>query len=339
MKLERLRDRARVLDPRNGFAESPSEVEVRIDPLTSARARINISRSSRPKQALKRAEEGPPQKCPFCPENIEKETPKFPQDLVAEGRIKSGGATLFPNLFPLSGVHAICAFTPAHRLDIDSFKPEEILDGLICCRSLFEVGEARELRNHFLGWNHLPPAGASILHPHFQALITEKPLLGPSSLFEASEIYARREGRCYWSEIVDVELGSARFIGETPGFTWLAPWAPMGSFEVIGIGKKSSMLVLDPGEMRGLALGITKVLGGLWNLGVTSINMGLYSMPRGDGKGSFRTQVRIMARPSGTISDRALLELYGGEVGVTTLPEEYAKSMRERFLGHSGADA
>jgi galactose-1-phosphate uridylyltransferase len=59
--------------------------------------------------------------------------------------------------------------------------------------------------------------------------------------------------------------------------------------------------------------------------------MGLYSMPRDEGEGSFRVQVRIMGRPSGAISDRALLELYGGEVGVTTLPEEYAKSMKERF--------
>jgi len=331
LKLKRLREQARVLDPRNGFAQALSEVEVRIDPLTGARARINISRTSRPKQALKRAEEGAPQKCPFCPENIERETPKFPPDLVPEGRIRSGGATIFPNLFPLSGVHAICAFTPAHKLDIDSFTTEELLDGLACCRKLFEAGEMWGLRSHFLGWNHLPPAGASLLHPHFQALVTEKALLGPASLFETSETYARREGMCYWSELTEVEMGSARFIGETPGFTWLAPWAPMGAYEVNGICRKSSLLTLNAEEMRGLASGITKVLAGLWSLGVTSVNMGLYSMPRDEGEGSFRVQVRIMGRPSGAISDRALLELYGGEVGVTTLPEEYAKSMKERF--------
>jgi galactose-1-phosphate uridylyltransferase len=331
LKLERLRERARVLDPRNCFAEALSEVEVRIDPLTGARARINISRTSRPKQALKRGEESAPQKCPFCPENIDRETPKFPPDLVAEGRIRSGGAILFPNLFPLSGVHAICAFTPAHKLDIDSFTPEEILDGLACCRRLFEVGEAKGMSSHFLGWNHLPPAGASLLHPHFQAIATEKPLLGPDSLFEASETYARREGKCYWSELVEGEMGSPRLIGETPGFTWLAPWAPMGTYEVIGIGRKSSMLTLDAAEIRGLSFGITKVLSGLWNLGVNALNMGLYSMPRGEGESSFRTHVRIMGRPNSAISDRALLELYGGEVGVTTLPEEYAKSMKEKF--------
>jgi hypothetical protein len=38
-----------------------------------------------------------------------------------------------------------------------------------------------------------------------------------------------------------------------------------------------------------------------------------------------------MARPGAGMSDRALLELYGGEVGLSTLPEDYAGAIRAQF--------
>jgi UDPglucose--hexose-1-phosphate uridylyltransferase len=333
LRLEKFIESAGILDPRSGFSESRQDVEVRIDPLTGTACRINITRTARPRQILRRTEEIVPSKCPFCPENLELETPKFTPDLIPEGRLKSGGAILFPNLFPLSDLHGVCVFTPAHKLDLDKFLKEEIHDGITCCRKFFEIVGRKGAIFHFLGWNHLSSSGASILHPHFQVMASKKPLRGPKSCFDASKRYWRREGMSFWSDLISSERGSPRYIGETTGFLWFAPWAPTGAFEVIGVSgnTKASLLQLEEREMEGLSVGIVKILSGLWSLGATSVTMALISWPSSEAADWFSMSLRLMVRPSGGISDRAFLELYGGEVGLTTLPEDYAKALRERF--------
>jgi galactose-1-phosphate uridylyltransferase len=332
LKLEKLRERARILDPRAGLSEIASEIEVRVDPLTGARTRINVSRTMRPKQVLKSIEAGSMQNCPFCPENILRETPEFPHDMVQEGRIRYGGALLFPNLFPLAGLHGVCVFSPPHELDIGRIRDQEINDGISCCKKFFAIGEGMGQPHHYLGWNHLPPAGASILHPHFQAILSKNPLMGVVASMDASKKYSQREGRIFWDDLIVAEKNSPRYIGESAGFVWLAPWAPTGAYEVMGISSgKASLLHLDENEIRGLSEGLVKVLKGFSNLGVASVNMGILSAPGAEEEGYYRVNLKITSRPSGGISDRALLELYGGEVAVTTLPEDYSSSLRTQF--------
>jgi galactose-1-phosphate uridylyltransferase len=341
LKLEVRREQARMLDPRSGFSEIFSEIEIRSDPLTGARTIINVSRTARPKQGLKAADAGAQQNqnCPFCPANIEGGTPKFPADLIPEGRVRFGKAVLFPNLFPLSELHGVCAFTPVHRLDIVELRAEELFDGMGCCQKFFGIGEKLGYPWHYLGWNHLPPAGASILHPHFQTISSKEPIKGPEVSARASADHFKRQGSSFWGELVDQERNSPRFIGDTEGFVWLAPWAPTGAYEIEAISlNKSSLLDLDEGELHGLADGLSKSLSSLWSLGITSVNMGVMSLPgpEADSYGAagdefYRVNLRIMGRPGGGLSDRALLELYGGEVAVSTLPEEYAKAFRSAF--------
>lgn len=331
MRLDRHREEAKILDPRSGFSEATSEVEVRIDPLTGARTRINITRSSRPKQSLAKVEGGSCAKCLFCPESVETVTPRFPPSFLREGRLKSGKAILFPNLFPLAGHHAVCVFTPEHKLEIAKITPQEVLDGLRCGLMFFSRSAELGVPHHFMGWNHLCAAGASILHPHFQLVTSKGPLAGPKALMEASERFFRREGKDYWSQLIQAEASSPRLIGETRGFTWLAPWAPFGAFEVLGVSDRPSLMEMQGDDLRGMAEGLTRILRGYANLGVTSVNMGVFSVPEGAGRDTFRASVRIMSRPGTGTSDRALLELYGEEIGLSTLPEDYAGSLREQF--------
>ncbi|MBS7288886.1 MAG: hypothetical protein KIH01_09180, partial [Candidatus Freyarchaeota archaeon] len=98
MKLERFSECVRILDPRNGFSESVQLIDVRVDPLTGGISRVNLARELRPKQGVKEVGAQISPECPFCPQNIEKMTPKFPEDYVRGGRIKRGRATIFPNL-------------------------------------------------------------------------------------------------------------------------------------------------------------------------------------------------------------------------------------------------
>jgi galactose-1-phosphate uridylyltransferase len=330
LRLDRFREEARILDPRTSFSEGVSVVEVRIDPLKGCRSRINVSRTARPKQTLAKVEAAGSTKCLFCPESIDAATPRFPPSFLPEGRYKSGGAKLFPNLFPLAGNHAVCVFTPEHKIELATFTAEEVLDGVKCSLMYFSRCAMLGLSEHFLGWNHLPAAGASILHPHFQLICSRQKLAGPNELVRASKAYFEREGVDFWSRLSREERLSRRFIGETQGFTGLAPWAPTGAFEVLGISGRSSVMGMGDEELEGMAEGIVKVLKGYTALGVASVNMGLFSLQH-DGDEAFKASIRILARPGTGMSDRALLELYGGEVGLSTLPEDYAPVLKDRF--------
>ncbi|MGC8937140.1 MAG: hypothetical protein ACP5KV_07270 [Candidatus Methanomethylicaceae archaeon] len=330
MRLERFSEVARILDPKKGFSEITQEIEVRIDPLTGGISRINLARGLRPKQEVKEAEAPVPPECPFCPQNIDRETPKFPEKWVIGGRIKNGGATIFPNLYPLADLHGVCVFTEAHKLDIDKLTKEEFVEGFLASAEFFRMSLERGAPFHFLGWNHLPNAGASILHPHFQLISSRSGVKGERALIEACERYWRREGRSYWSDLME-ERFSERYLGEVGGMMWIAPWAPMGAYEVLGFSTRGACSLIELGEegIEWMSEGIVRVLKGLWSLGVRSVNMAIYSSP--ERREWFRANVRLMARPSGPTTDKAFLEIYGSEVGLTAAPEAYAKFMRDFF--------
>lgn len=331
MRLEKFSEYSRIRDPRKDFSEVSQEIQVRVDPLTGGVSRINLARELRPKQEVKGVEVPIPPDCPFCPQNIDRETPKFPEEYVIGGRFKKGGAITFPNLYPLSGLHGVCVFTPHHKLDLDKFSKEEIQDGIASAIDFFKMGKERGYPFHFLGWNHLPTAGASILHPHFQMVSSRTGLKGEREIFNASERYWRREGRSFWSDLLE-ERYSQRYIGESGGIMWLAPWAPMGAYEVLGFSTqgKVSLIELDGSDIEMLSDGIVKVLRGLWNLGVRAVNMAIFSLPNSRHEW-FSLNIRIMARPSGGTTDKAFLEIYGAETGLTAPPEAYANVIRRYF--------
>ncbi|MGQ9759620.1 MAG: hypothetical protein ACUVQ5_03490 [Candidatus Methanomethylicaceae archaeon] len=321
---------SRIRDPRKEFSEVSQEIEVRVDPLTGGISRINLARELRPKQEVKGIETPVPPDCPFCPQNIERKTPKFPEEYVRGGRLKRGGATIFPNLYPLSELHGVCVFTPHHKLDLDKLSKEELQDGLECAIDFFTMGSRMGAPFHFLGWNHMPNAGASILHPHFQLMASRRGVKGERELFNACKRYWRMKGRSYWSDFVR-ERETERYVGEGEGILWVAPWAPMGAYEVLGFSTQGVNSLMGLGErgLEAISEGIVRVVKGLWDLGVSAVNMAIYSFP--ERKEWFSLNVRIMARPSGSITDRAFLEIYGSEVGVAVPPEVYAKILRRYF--------
>lgn len=105
----------------------------------------------------------------------------------------------------------------------------------------------------------------------------------------------------------------------------------MGTYEVIGFStqRASSLVALDDGGLEALSEGIVRILKGLWELGVRAVNMVVYSFP--ESVEWFSLHARVMARPSGATTDKAFLEIYGSEVGLTAPPEAYAKVLKSRF--------
>jgi galactose-1-phosphate uridylyltransferase len=100
---------------------------------------------------------------------------------------------------------------------------------------------------------------------------------------------------------------------------------------VLGVSERASIMDMGPEDLHGMADGIVRVLKGYANLGVASVNMGVFSLPGSRTGEVFRSNIRIMTRPSTGMSDRALLELYGSETGLSTLPEDYAGALKEQF--------
>jgi len=309
------------------------DVEVRIDPITGAATRINRARQGRPRQQEAAPVPEIAKDCPFCPENLEASTPSFTPDFCRSGRIRVGKAVVFPNMYPLSSLHGVVVFTPEHKLEIDGYSREELADGLFASATFLRLAHEKGHPYHFLGWNHLSQAGASMLHPHFQVIAGMSPVSSLRECLMSCREYRTRESRSFWDDLLESEIGSPRYIGRTSGFSWIAPWAPTGACEAIGVleEKADSLLELQEGYIIGLADGISRILRGYWKMGLRSVTMGVFSLPPGSGEGAFRLHMRIMGRSRRIGCDRAFLELYGREVGLTEFPEEYAAALRAFF--------
>ena len=131
IKFEKEIRETKLLNPLSNFQVEVQPIERRRDPLTGKWCRINLKRVERVKQNVVRGVdplleivERTRKSCFFCPENLEKKTPRFPSDLVSEGRLKVGSACLFPNLYPFGEYHAVGIFSGAHYLKLNQFSPD-----------------------------------------------------------------------------------------------------------------------------------------------------------------------------------------------------------------------
>ncbi len=145
----------------------------RRDPLTGASARIltgvKLQPASRPDLRELAAK---PAFCPFDTEHLETATVPFPAELTAEGRIRLGKAVVVPNIMAYATHSAVGIYDPGrHFLDLDDLTPSLVGDALAAM-----VRHARAVRRldpaarwSSISGNHLPPAGASLVHPHLQS--------------------------------------------------------------------------------------------------------------------------------------------------------------------------
>ena len=112
------------------------EIERRLDPL-SGRAAIYCealkdkgSMFFGPSDAAlmeKLAAEGRPN-CFFCPEKVRSATPRYEEAWLKGGAVARGDCFLFPNLFPLSALHAVIAVGKEHFRRLDDFPPALLKD-------------------------------------------------------------------------------------------------------------------------------------------------------------------------------------------------------------------
>jgi galactose-1-phosphate uridylyltransferase len=343
MRFEKEMRKARILSPLRGFEVESQPIEYRKDPLTGVLCRINEKRAERVKQTQKKEEnlgkiiEETKKNCFFCPENIEKSTPKFPKSICEDGRIVIGDCSLFPNLFSFGEYHAVATLTSEHYVAVDGFTPGMIRDNLRACVEFANTiwKKDKEVKYPMYNWNHLPPSAASIIHPHIQFLIDREPTVYWKKLFDESKRYYKREGRSFWKDLIEEERGGRRFIYENDSVFSSASFAPQGNREVVIVFREAkSFSDLDEKMIGDFSTCIMKILKGYGKIGVECFNLTTFSAHMGEKEDYFSLHAKIISRPSFQpyyTNDTGFMERFHYEAIIESKPEDFSRELRRNL--------
>ena len=330
-----------LLNPTEDFSLEKQKIEYRKELLTSRACRINVKRSERRKQAqtgmgYSELIELSSKKCYFCPSNIKTATPMFPSNLIPEGRIKQGETTVFPNLFPFAKYHAVATVSRQHFLGIDEFTLKQIQDTIKASIEYFRAVARNDKKAVYpnFSWNFLPPAGASVVHPHVQLTVDEQPTNLAWLYLSACKSYFKKNKENYWKRLLEIEEKEGdRFLGKIGDVSWITSYVPLGNDEICGVfNDVSSLYELDDTSISDLSKGLKRVFTAYSLYGVHSFNLSTFSASKKDA--SFRLVVRIIARPypqSYYNNDAGFMERLHEEVIVESMPEKVASDLREYF--------
>ncbi len=193
-----------------------------------------------------------------------------------------------------------------------------------------------QIRFGSVNWNHLPPAGASIIHPHLQIQLDREPVQTIKELLEMSEAYQKERGSSYWKDLVEVEKNvGERVIAEDSSLTWLANFAPWGNNEILGVFKDvSSISQLSPHNIKDLSRGISNIIKGYRSMGIESFNIGINSGPFNKDLNYYALNIKLISRPQLQpfyTSDRGFMEILHREIIVESSPERLTQKIKPFF--------
>jgi galactose-1-phosphate uridylyltransferase len=334
-----------VHNPLAGFALEEQRLEVRRDPLLGDTSVLNptlaakagfFGENDRAFIARLVAESAP--RCIFCGDALASRTARYPEALVPGGRLAVGEATLLPNLFALAPYHPLVVLTRAHFLELDGFTPALLADGFAAARAFLRTVGARDgaAAHASLCANYLLPAGASIVHPHLQMVVSPQPYTHHARVLAACRRHHERHGTSPLVELADEEQRTGeRFVGARGGWRWLAAFAPQGVNEVVAVHETAQDLAALPDDgLHALADGVSRVLGFYGGRGLLCFNYALHSVRTGVEAPGFRLFFRIVARqnlsPGYRNDDYFLQKLLQSEI-IVTPPEELARNLRPVF--------
>lgn len=344
---EFFRREAEFLNPMKNFKKDTHLLEHRKDPLTgtmsiigeSLRDKVQVLFGKPNHDLIQRVAEKTREGCFMCPDKVFTVTPEYSSDILPEGRLNIGEATLFPNLFPLSEFHAVCALTQTHYLNLRDFTPELLADGIqVCIEFIKSVCLSNNSVKYMtINCNYLFPAGASIVHPHIQVLGGDVPYTFMNRILEGSYQYYTNHQSNFWRDLVEYEKATGeRYIGKTGNVEWLSSFSPIGSNEVQGITvDKQNFLQLTRSDALSIGEGLSKILSFYEKEGFSTFNFTIYSGPLNEETGWFWNNIRIISRSNVyenyRTDDYFLQKLLGNEILVTS-PEVLAEKLRSMFL-------
>jgi len=334
------------LNPFREFAEDQHTVKVRKDPLLGDISVYNPRIKDKVKfffgdcdsGLIEKLVEESAKNCIFCGDMIEKSTPRYPSNLVPEGRIRTGEAVLFPNLFPIGKHHSVIRLSKAHFLKLSEFRPEIIENGLKAAQIFINLVYNNDPSALFVAVNanYLFPSGATLVHPHLQMLITPTAYSYHERLLRASHSYYQEHGSEFYSDLIEEEMKRGeRYVAQRGGWHWLTAFSPMGNNEVIAIHKgESDFGLLSDTDLRTLSEGISRVLHFYESLCHLSFNYSIFSVRGPSSQKGFRCLLKIISRqnlyPNYRNDDYFLQKLLHSEL-IINLPEDLASGLRQYF--------
>lgn len=302
-------------------------MEVRQDPLTGASTRVAHFGSLRGEPRPVEAEEE--SVCPFCPPLVEEVTPRFPSSVLSEGQLVRGAARLFPNLNPYDEYSAVVTIGE-HVERPGIVDPGAVTDALMLARELLR--RLPRSRHGLLGWNYLPAAGASLLHPHLHVVASRRRPDWQAREAAGEARFARRWNRPFWPDLVAAERNGERWLGEVGGVAAVVAFAPRGvQPDVLLVVAEAPDLASAAGDvLRALAAAIAVASSALASLGVGAWN--LVAGPGTRGTPTSALHLRIIPRRSvverHATSDQNWIQVCTGDAVVVERPERWAEELR-----------
>lgn len=328
------------LDPRKGFQPTTVGFQVRFDPLTGRSGHFSHfgAINWQPLDLDQYRKDMESSFCPFCRENRDKATPKFPEALTGTGRPSSGEAMLIPNLFPYDVYSSVAIMTEDHVVPLDGFNSTRLLDTFCLGVSFLKrvADAAPDLPFHAMGWNYMPPSGGGLVHPHQQYFATNEPGNAFRDEYAASEAFLKKWGTDYWSALIEEESGRGeRYVGKTGDCHWLASYVSLGIPGDITVvfPRVFSVLDIDDEQIAGLVTGLQRVFAYFIDTGIFSFNASWFFGARG--QKFFPSHMRIIPRTFLNTRDHAsdfnfFQSLFNEPVSIV-MPEDLCKGLRRYF--------
>jgi galactose-1-phosphate uridylyltransferase len=339
LSFKTIKGKARLINPLKGFTLDEIPYELRFDPLTGETGRVfDFPFTPDMPDLAGTVQRSREIFCPFCPETLEKSTPLFPEDLIPEGRIRVGEATLIPNLVPIDTYAGVSIFSREHYIPIENMTPETMHDPFAAALSFIKrVADQDPLVNFFsINWNYMPPAGSSMVHPHLQPNCGEVPTNELRAQLEACNRYSAESGNTFWHDYIKTERATGeRYIGEIDSTFWIMSFVPLGFLPDVRciFGDHSSLAQIGEAELRPFLIGLSKVLKYFSQHKLFSFNVSILSVRENQ---HFRINARIcprlFPRAIGN-NDMAYLQVLHKEPFTVRRPESVCEEVKKTFTG------
>jgi galactose-1-phosphate uridylyltransferase len=264
-------------------------------------------------------------------------TPKFGPDLIPEGRLFEGEATLVPNLMPYDEHSAVCILTRAHVVMIDELLSSTLKSGfLLSANYLKAVRKASKGKDPLYGtlhMNFMPPSGGSLIHPHLQTFATRFPGNLHRLHLEKARLYAQKNPKAILEDLIDVEQkNAARYLGQLSKVYALVNFAPFGLLCDVLFIASGVRDWFDDGvsELGYLATLVGRTLKFLSDLNLFSFNLALFSgTPQDEGFMSFAIlSPRLFIEPRFMAPDVSALRFLYDEPFSIVYPEDITERLK-----------
>ncbi len=341
MKFEAIARETVLLDPGHDMAPRKIPNEIRKDPLTGKTSRICHFRELRwDKPDIDALVAGTESWCPFCPDKVLKVTPRFPPEIIPEGRMELDDKILFPNIAPYDMLGAVATLGSRHYIPMTDIEPERIAAGFRLALKYFRHLDAMnhpESVYHLVSWNYMPASGSSIIHPHLQVFPSA---FAPNRLreeLESAKHYWKTNQTNYWDDLVRTEKeGGDRYLGEIGRTAWLSVFAPLGAAgdAMAVVDGVRSTLELSDADLQDLATGLTRLMKAYDRIGIYNFNMSFFAGSSQDAHARFHMifSPRIYFNPAIGTPDVAALGRLFGESVCMAFPEDINRMLKPDFV-------